>query len=73
MQAAFGKDGGPITDESAEAGEQVATMQLFAGAMGAFKNPASRRIVHFDDPLVAAEVVQLADFLLRMLNRVATP
>ena len=72
MQAAFGRDGGPLTDESAEAGEQVATMQLFAGAIGAFKNPASHRIVHFDDPLEAAEVVQLADLLLRMLNRVTT-
>jgi len=72
MRAAFGKDGGPLTDVSAEGGEQVATMELFAGAIGAFKNPASHRIVHFDDPLEAAEVVQLADLLLRMLNRVTT-
>jgi len=72
MRAAFGKEGGPLTDVSAEGGEQVATMELFAGAIGAFKNPASHRIVHFDDPLEAAEVVQLADLLLRMLNRVTT-
>jgi uncharacterized protein (TIGR02391 family) len=72
MRSAFGKDGGPLTDMSAEGGEQVATMELFAGAIGAFKNPASHRIVHFDDPLEAAEVVQLADLLLRMLNRVTT-
>lgn len=71
MQEAF-KEGGPLADKSAEAGERVAAMQLFAGAMGAFKNPASHRIVHFEDPLEAAEVVQLADLLLRMLNRVTT-
>lgn len=71
MQEAF-KEGGPLADQSAEAGERVAAMQLFAGAMGAFKNPASHRMVHFEDPLEAAEVVQLADLLLRMLNRVTT-
>lgn len=69
MQEAF-KEGGPLADESVEPGERVATLQLFAGAIGAFKNPASHRIVHFSDPLEAAEVVQLADLLLRMLNRV---
>ncbi|OII01403.1 TIGR02391 family protein [Curtobacterium sp. MCBA15_007] len=69
MQEAF-KETGPLTDPDAEAGERVATMQLFAGAIGAFKNPASHRIVLFRDPLEAAEVVQLADLLLRMLSRV---
>jgi uncharacterized protein (TIGR02391 family) len=69
MKEAF-KEGAPLADPSAEGGERVATMNLFAGAIGAFKNPASHRIVVFDDPLEAAEVVQLADLLLRMLNRV---
>ncbi|MFJ7290115.1 TIGR02391 family protein [Curtobacterium sp. NPDC098951] len=69
MQEAF-KPGGPLCDRSAEAGEQVATMNLFMGAIGAFKNPASHRTVVFTDPIEAAEVVQLADLLLRMLRRV---
>lgn len=69
MKEAF-KEGAPLADPSAEGGERVATMNLFAGAIGAFKNPASHRIVVFEDPLEAAEVVQLADLLLRMLNRV---
>jgi len=69
MQEAF-KRGGPLCDDSAEGGEQIATMNLFMGAIGAFKNPASHRTVVFTDPLEAAEVVQLADLLLRMLNRV---
>jgi len=71
MQAAFGTQG-PLTDQSAEGGAQVATMNVFAGAIGAFKNPASHRIVLFDDPLEAVEVVQLADLLLRMLSWLAT-
>jgi uncharacterized protein (TIGR02391 family) len=69
MQEAF-KTNGKLTDGAAEPGEQVATMQLFMGAIGAFKNPASHRTVIFSDPVEAAEVVQLADLLLRILGRV---
>ncbi|MCX5158065.1 TIGR02391 family protein [Streptomyces sp. NBC_00264] len=68
MRQAF-KPGGPLTDPEAHGGEVVALMELFAGSIGAFKNPASHRTVHFDDPVEAAEVVQLADLLLRLLRR----
>ncbi|QCQ15846.1 TIGR02391 family protein [Microbacterium sp. RG1] len=70
MQAAFNSDG-PLTDQAAEGGEREAIMKLFAGAIGAFKNPASHRTVHFDDPVEVAEIVQFADLLLRMLARTA--
>ena len=50
--------------------EQVATMELFAGAIGTFKNPASHRTVDYSDPTEAAEVVLLADLLMRLLDRV---
>ncbi|MER6085253.1 TIGR02391 family protein [Streptomyces sp. NPDC001833] len=68
MRQAF-KPGGPLADPGAHGGEVVALMELFAGSIGAFKNPASHRTVHFDDPIEAAEVVQLADLLLRLLRR----
>lgn len=69
MHSSF-KTGGPLTDAEAEGGEQVATMNLFAGAIGTFKNPASHRTVAYDDPTEAAETVLLADLLMRMLDRV---
>jgi uncharacterized protein (TIGR02391 family) len=60
MQEAF-KLGGSLNDPDAEGGEQVALLELFKGAIGTFKNPASHRAAEFDDPLEAAEVVQFAD------------
>jgi len=69
MRQAFARDGGPLGDEAAEPGERVATMELFAGAIGAFKNPSSHRNVDFEDPIEAAEIIQLADLLLRIVRR----
>jgi uncharacterized protein (TIGR02391 family) len=71
MAAAFSPKGpGPLADPSAEAGEQAAMMALFRGAIGTFKNPSSHRAVNYDDPVLAAEVVLLADLLMRLLDRV---
>ena len=69
MRKAFSPKEGLLRDPGAEAGEQQATADLFAGAIGAYKNPASHRTVQFDDPVEAAEVVQLADLLLRIVQR----
>lgn len=70
MRLAFKSDGS-LADPQLEAGEQQATSDLFAGAIGVFKNPSSHREVQFDDPTYAAEVVLLADLLLRMLDRIS--
>ena len=68
MKSAFGNDG-PLTDPSAEPGEQQARMALYWGAIGMFKNPSSHRQVDFDDPVIASEVILLADLLLRLLDQ----
>jgi uncharacterized protein (TIGR02391 family) len=70
MRAALGKEGS-LADPNVDGGEQVAAMELFSGAIGLFKNPSSHRYVDFDDEVLAAEVVILADLLLRLLARSA--
>jgi uncharacterized protein (TIGR02391 family) len=74
MQEAFrpSKDAsppGPLSPDGGDAGEAVALMELFKGAIGLFKNPASHRRVNFADATEAAEVVLLADLLMRLLDK----
>jgi uncharacterized protein (TIGR02391 family) len=61
---------GPLWQTGADGGEAVATMDFFKGAIGLFKNPASHRRVDFTDATEAAEVVLLADLLLRLLDKI---
>jgi uncharacterized protein (TIGR02391 family) len=60
---------GPLADSDLDVAERQAISHLFAGALGAFKNPTSHRIVDFDDPALAADAVLLADLLMRMLDQ----
>ena len=69
MRQAFKPDGGPLADAELDAGERVGMMELFAGAIGTFKNPSSHRQVDYDDPTEASEVVMFADLLMRLLDR----
>jgi hypothetical protein len=46
-------------------------MNLFAGAIRLFKNPASHCRVDFEDPTEAVEVVLLADLLMTLLEKLA--
>ncbi len=71
VQEAF-KQGGPLHRPETQAGEAVALMDLFKGAIGMFKNPASHRRVDVSDPTEAAEIVLLADLLLRLLERLSS-
>jgi uncharacterized protein (TIGR02391 family) len=68
MRAAFAEKNGPLTDMSVEPGERVARMELFAGAIGSYKNPHSHRNVVLDDPDEAAEIIMLANHLLRIVE-----
>jgi uncharacterized protein (TIGR02391 family) len=71
MNRAFAA-GGSLTDSSAPKGEQDGTRALFAGAFGALRNPAGHRQVDYDDVSEAAEAVQLASLLMRILDRIQT-
>lgn len=65
------KAGGPFPISGEVPAEQVAFMNLFQGALGAFKNPSSHRAVEYNDPAEAADVIHLSDLLLRIIDREA--
>ena len=68
MRQAFNPNGGPLADATHEGGERQARSDLFAGAIGSFKNPTSHRTVTYTDPTEASEVIMLADLLMRILD-----
>ncbi len=67
MRDAFNPKGGPLCDSQEVAGERQALMDLFAGAIGYFKNPGSHREVELS-PVEAAEAIMLASHLLRIVD-----
>jgi uncharacterized protein (TIGR02391 family) len=69
MNRAFGP-GGHLADPAAVKGEQEATRALFTGAYGVLRNPAGHRQVDYADLSEAAEAVQTASLLMRILDRV---
>lgn len=68
MRKAFNVDNGPLTDTTAEKSERQSRSDLFAGAIGSYKNPHSHRNVALDDPDEAAEIIMLANHLLRIID-----
>ncbi|NQW87676.1 MULTISPECIES: TIGR02391 family protein [unclassified Frigoribacterium] len=70
MRDAF-KVGGPLAAADDPTSEQEGVMSLFVGMMGAMKNPSSHRVVEFESPIEAANVLHLADTLLRIVDRAA--
>jgi uncharacterized protein (TIGR02391 family) len=69
MQEAF-RDSGPLADSTADPGERRGVRELFTGAFGAVRNPLGHRNVEWTDPVEAAEMVLLADLLMRQLDRI---
>lgn len=68
MRKAFAPDDGVLTDMTVERAERQARSDLFAGAIGSYKNPHSHRNVALDDPDEAAEIIMLANHLLRIVD-----
>ena len=68
MRLAFDPNKGPLTEISAEMAEREARVALFVGAIGSYKNPQSHRRVDLDDPDEAAEIIRLANHLLRIVD-----
>jgi uncharacterized protein (TIGR02391 family) len=68
MRKAFDKNSGALTDFSMEDGEREARAHLFAGAIGSYKNPHSHRHVALVDPDETAEIIMLANHLLRIVD-----
>ena len=70
MRDAFKPKTGPLTNKKSEAGEQQALMDLFAGAIGTFKNPSSHRDVDYR-PEAVADIIGIANQLLRIVDEIA--
>ncbi|MER8797847.1 TIGR02391 family protein [Mesorhizobium sp. M0984] len=68
MRKAFDKSIGPLSDMAMEEGEREMRAHLFAGAIGSYKNPHSHRNVALEDPDEAAEIIMLANHLLRIVD-----
>lgn len=68
MRQAFNPQSGPLTDANMPRGEQDRMPDLFAGAIGVFKNPLSHRQVGNSDPIPVIEELMLASRLLRFVK-----
>lgn len=72
MRKAFHPSKGPLSDMSKSAGERQAQLELFAGAIGSYKNPSSHRKVEIE-PEEAAEIIILASHLIKIVDAKSKP
>ena len=69
MNQAFGSSG-KLTGPTMQKGEKEGTRALFAGAYALLRNPSGHREVNYDDVSEAADAVQTASLLMRILDRI---
>jgi uncharacterized protein (TIGR02391 family) len=68
MRKAFDVNTGPLRDGAAVASEQQAASDVFAGAMGFFKNPTSHRLNAFDSAEQTVSLVLFANYLINFVH-----
>jgi uncharacterized protein (TIGR02391 family) len=68
IRKAFRPQVGPLADQTKDVGEQEALSNLFAGALGSYKNPHSHRHAPIDGPRWAIEMILLASHLLYVVD-----
>jgi uncharacterized protein (TIGR02391 family) len=68
MRKAFNSDSGPLADTSLPERERKGYEHMFAGAIGALKNPHSHRKLTITDMQVALDQVLFASYLLRIVD-----
>lgn len=67
MRKAFHVEKGNLMDENQPPAEKQARSDLFAGAIGAYKNPGSHRDVDFTAE-EGVELITFASYLLRIVD-----
>lgn len=68
MRKAFNRDNGALADKNLPEAEREAVANLFAGAIGTFKNPQSHRYAAVTSPEEAMEMIMIANYLLRTVD-----
>lgn len=72
MRKAFHEENGALTDPNQKQAEKQAVSNLFAGAIGSYKNPRSHRNIS-DEPEETVEMIILASHLLRIVDSRTPP
>lgn len=68
MRKAFNPETGKLTNSHSEQSEKQGMMDLFAGAIGLFKNPTSHRDIDGISSEEAADYIKVANCLLKMID-----